>query len=108
MKSILEIVEEANQEMRILISTVPRLCGERECRLDERAGSVWVTEDAVIARADSRQRLEYYGGFEYVSQDAKMVIGDWAIYLAAEDSSGRVQEVIDHVLNPEEDEHLDG
>ncbi len=103
METIFDIVEDANVRIENLLDTMKRVAGEKECGLDIRAGSVWVNEECVIAKTDYRKRLDYYGGFEYVKCEP-IVIGAYTIYMADEDSSGRVQEVIDRVFDREVDE----
>lgn len=77
--------------------------------LDDRCPTLWISDDVVICRAgDCTKRLEYYGGFEYVTPDAKVGFGKYTLYLANEDETGRVAEVIDRAFDREiEDEDED-
>ena len=61
--------------------------------LDIRAGFVFVsTEEEWIATSNTRS-LEYYGGFEYVDQKDRTILGKYTFY---DDGSDRVDECIDY------------
>ena len=65
--------------------------------LDERAiGQFYYNLDCIVIDASYRQRLDYYGGFEYVNSDYVKQYGDYIIY-SAEDS--RVADVIDCIVD---------
>lgn len=65
--------------------------------LDERAiGEFYYNLDCIVIPEGNRQRLDYYGGFEYVNSDYVKQYGDYVIY-SAED--GRVAEVIDCIVD---------
>jgi hypothetical protein len=68
-----------------------------ELGLDQRAawGGVYVTPECLAVRIDSEGSLRYYGGFEYVSKEYRVGMGEWVFYLA-EDS--RVREHLAHVF----------
>ena len=68
-----------------------------ELGLDQRAawGSVYVTPECLAVRVDSEGSLRYYGGFEYVTKECRVGMGEWVFYLA-EDS--RVREHLAHVF----------
>ena len=78
-KTLDEIREEAN-------NLVLAICEEMEyCRklpnLDMRAGTdFWVDKDKVITGVSNLRNLDYYGGFEYVESEYRMVIGDYVIF----------------------------
>ena len=65
-----------------------------EIGLDRRAGTVFVsTEEGWIAAVGGNIRsLEYYGGFEYVSDEDKLTIGDTTFY---SNDSSRVADAIE-------------
>lgn len=69
--------------------------------LDYRAGRVYVTKTHVIAHGGNVRTMNYYGGFEYVSKNYTMTIGDYTFWSAQDD---RVQEFIDYVYGDEADE----
>ena len=68
-----------------------------ELGLDQRAawGSVYVTPECLAVRVDNEGSLRYYGGFEYVSKEYRVGMGEWVFYLA-EDS--RVREHLAHLF----------
>ena len=65
-----------------------------EIGLDRRAGTVFVsTEEGWIAAVGGNIRsLEYYGGFEYVSDEDKLSVGDTTFY---SNDSNRVSDAIE-------------
>ena len=101
MCEITSLIEDTSDSMKDLLKGV-RLADGRECGLDERCPSLWVSENAVVCRGDTR-RLEYYGGFEYVTASAKIGLGNYTVYLADRDETGRVYEVISRVLDGEDE-----
>lgn len=103
MCEITNLIEDTSDAMKELLKEV-RLADSKECGLDERCPSLWVSDNAVVCRGETR-RLEYYGGFEYVTPEAKIGLGKYTVYLADRDETGRVYEVINRVLDGEEDFH---
>lgn len=95
------LIAETSDNMKELLKDV-KLADSKECGLDDRCPSLWVSENAVVCRGET-QRLEYYGGFEYVPPEAKIGLGKYTVYLADRDDTGRVWEVINRVLDGEED-----
>jgi hypothetical protein len=61
--------------------------------LDERCGTVWVCDEAVVCAAYNNGSLRYYGGFEYVDKEYVTQVGSYVIYNVADDDC-RVQECI--------------
>lgn len=65
----------------------PEVCG-----LDRRAGyKLFITEDVIACRMSDDKSLQYYGGFEYVGQEYRSVMGGYAFYDGEDE---RVQEHI--------------
>lgn len=83
-------IEAAESAVRELTDTMTRVSAE-QCGLDPRAGRFYISDDAIIVDTSARS-LEYYGGFEYVDDYSKTVIGQFTIYTSDDD---RVQEAID-------------
>lgn len=81
----------------------------KEVGLDERCGTISVSEEAIVIQASSFRIMEYYGGFEYVDRKHVLKLGDTVIYLAEYDGETceRVQEIIDRVYNKEADPSCD-
>ena len=75
-----------------------------ELGLDARCGRAYVGEnnDCIVVEGDGHM-FNYYGGFEYIADEDKRVLGDYVFYL---DTSDRVQDCFDH-LN-EADSESDG
>lgn len=97
MCEITNLIEDTSDAMKELLKEV-RLADSKECGLDDRCPSLWVSENAVVCRGDTK-RLEYYGGFEYVTPEAKIGLGNYTVYLADRDQTGRVYEVINRVFD---------
>ena len=61
--------------------------------LDYRAGTVYVSaEERFVAVVGSTRSLEYYGGFEYIDIESRMVIGDTTFY---SDDHSRVADALE-------------
>ena len=61
--------------------------------LDSRAGYVFIsTEEGWIASRNTRS-LEYYGGFEYISEEHKVTVGEITFY---SDDHSRVCDAIEY------------
>ena len=49
--------------------------------IDQRAGhNFWVDSKKVITSLENQVRLDYYGGFEYVESEYKVILGDYVIF----------------------------
>jgi hypothetical protein len=88
-----DIVSDAEERVRVWLEENGERLNASSVGLDNRCGSIWVTEDAVVVEEYNRGSLEYYGGFEYVSKESKTRIGEFTIYYAEDDE--RVMEVIE-------------
>jgi hypothetical protein len=73
----------------------------REVGLDERCGNVIVGEDFIGVNSYNDARLQYYGGFEYVSKEQRKQYGDWVFYTAESDDD-RVAECLERFNEKEE------
>jgi hypothetical protein len=63
-----------------------------QCGLDNRCGSIWVSNDSVaVQKGHGARMLDYYGGFEYVDAESRTEVGDWIFY---DDSDERVFEAL--------------
>ena len=78
---VYDIVYDAEQALEQHLQEHGTLVSAKAVRLDVRAGSVWVTEDAIVCKGNAGS-LEYYGGFEYVDSDYKTRLGEYTIYFA--------------------------
>lgn len=71
--------------------------------LDLRAArQVWVGPDWLAVRADEDRSLQYYGGFEYVSNEARVCLGNYVVYRALEeDGDDRVYRALERARSYE-------
>ena len=93
MENILSIINGFQEKMeRFVNNDMMRVCAS-ELGLDERCGYVYVNDDCIIVEQCFAQRLDYYGGFEYVDNDFKLRIGDFVVYM---NEDNRVLEAIAH------------
>jgi hypothetical protein len=67
----------------------------QEVGLDSRCGNLFVGEDFIAAYSYNDNRLQYYGGFEYISKDQRKQFGDLVIYLTDHDGD-RVSECLEN------------
>ena len=69
--------------------------------LDARAGYLFIsTEEGWIASRNTRS-LEYYGGFEYISEEHKVTVGEITFY---SDDHSRVWDAIEYFNNLQENQ----
>ena len=62
--------------------------------LDSRCGNLFVGEDFIAAYSYNDNRLQYYGGFEYISKEQRKQFGDLVIYMTDHDGD-RVSECLE-------------
>ena len=65
-----------------------------EVGLDQRCGEVYVGEDFIAVYSYNDNRLQYYGGFEYISKEQRKQFGDLVIYMTDHDGD-RVSECLE-------------
>jgi len=72
--------------------------------LDRRCGFITIGEDFIAKEKHSDGRLQYYGGFEYISKEFRYEIGEWVFYTTEGcwGSDCRVSEVIERFQELEE------
>lgn len=87
--SILELIEDFNEQLEAIVQGMDRACGYDELGLDPRAGRVWINRDCIIT--NNPRSLNYYGGFEYIDREYVFEVGDYTVYLADAD---RVQRCV--------------
>ena len=95
MSVLRDIVEESLDNFEAELKDLPRVSTSK-LGLDPRAGRVWVDEvgGQIIVSNMNRRSLDYYGGFEYVSEDAISGFGEYTIYTDMYGDS-RVGETLD-------------
>jgi hypothetical protein len=89
--SLFTVTEEIADFMGNYVEKMKRV-GAKEIGLDERAGSVWISRSHIVT--DNDRALRYYGGFEYVHDDNKTVLGNYVIYSYDDE---RVNDCIEHL-----------
>lgn len=69
--------------------------------LDSRAipGEMFISEEALIVQKRHVNRLDYYGGFEYVDKEYRAELGEYVMFST---ECERVKEVVDAMLGVEE------
>lgn len=97
MCEITNLIEDTTDSVKAILNNMKKATATM-CGLDQRCPNLWVSENAVVCRGDTK-RLEYYGGFEYVTPECKIGLGDYTVYLADRDTTGRVVQVINTVLD---------
>jgi hypothetical protein len=67
-----------------------------ELGLDMRCGRAYVGEnnDCIVVEGDGHM-FNYYGGFEYIADEDKRVLGDYVFYL---DTSDRVRDALECLM----------
>jgi hypothetical protein len=65
--------------------------------LDVRCGRAYVGEnnDCIVVDSGNARSYDYYGGFEYIADEDKRVVGDYVVYLATAD---RVMEALECLM----------
>lgn len=96
--------EDVSEAIAAVISELEGLDSFRasQAGLDRRCGDIMIGDD-FIASSD-RKSLDYYGGFEYVDDECRQIIGDWVIYSR---ESGRVGAIFS-ALGLDDSEESDG
>jgi hypothetical protein len=61
----------------------------------------WYNEDMLVVHTSHANRLDYYGGFEYVKGEDREIIGNYTAYRG---ENKRVRAVLDRLNNVERDE----
>ena len=77
-----DVVFNAEQAVAAYLEEHGVLVSAEAVGLDPRAGMLWVTEDAIVAKDYNVRVLEYYGGFEYVDDEYVSQVGSYKIYFA--------------------------
>ena len=95
-----------NNQMQEILSSLLKVKPE-ECGLDHRIdGHLYIdlNENAIITHKRNQSTLNYYGFFEYIDESAVTTMGDYVIYRADYDGSGRIQDAIDTYTEAQEEE----
>lgn len=97
---IYELYEQVNEQVEeYMADQGAHTVRPEQLGLDERAGhSLRVAHEWIAVKTHHAGSLDYYGGFEYVEDDFKIVLGEWIFYL---DEDERVYEHIQHFMENE-------
>jgi hypothetical protein len=94
-----DVVEDAEAQVAQWLDKNAERVSADKLGLDERCGTLWVCDEAVVCDSYNKGRLEYYGGFEYVDKEQVKAVGSYTIYYADDE---RVQECIEQWDNSKE------
>jgi hypothetical protein len=83
--AVTTVIDRFVQELREVPAT--------DLGLDPRCGTVFVSEDCIVAYRGSR--IDYYGGFEYVRGDDRKDLGEYVFYF---DTDERVRDCLECLL----------
>ena len=91
----LEMVDEIQYQVERHVQGLRRVSSV-ELGLDVRCGRAYVGEnnDCIVVEGDGRS-FNYYGGFEYIADEDKRVLGDYVFYL---DTSERVRDALECLM----------
>ena len=88
-----ELEDKITDLVDLFIRDLPKVNASK-VGLDQRCGEVYVGEDFIAAYSYNDNRLQYYGGFEYIDKEQRKQYGDLVIYLAESDDD-RVAECLE-------------
>jgi hypothetical protein len=94
--NIMDLADEVQDMVERQVAGMRRVSAT-ELGLDQRCGFAYVDEAMeCIVVDDSRARsFNYYGGFEYISDEDKRVLGDYVIYF---NSNDRVSDALECLM----------
>ena len=92
--SMLDLVDEVQDMVERQVQGMRRVSAN-ELGLDIRCGRAYVDEDCIVVDAGNARSYDYYGGFEYIDDEDKRVLGDYVVYLATAD---RVMEALECLM----------
>ena len=108
---VYELLDVINDQVVEIIDEMQEVDASR-LGLDQRCGTLYIsdkfydsTNNFVAVRASMDGTLQYYGGFEYIDKECRIVIGDYVFYSAESD---RVQDCFDNYYQKDEDTVVDG
>ena len=94
--NIMDLADEIQDMVERQVSGMRRVSAT-ELGLDQRCGFAYVDENMeAIVVDDARARsFNYYGGFEYISDEDKRTLGDYTIYF---NTCGRVRGALESLM----------
>ena len=96
----LEMIDEVQYAVERHVQGLRRVTAN-ELGLDMRCGRAYVGEnmDCIVVEGDGHM-FNYYGGFEYIADEDKRVLGDYVFYL---DTSERVRDALEALMEKDGD-----
>jgi hypothetical protein len=82
--NILDLADEVQDMVERHVAGMRRV-NATELGLDIRCGRAYVDEDCIVVDAGNARSYNYYGGFEYIDDEDKRMLGDYVIYLNTND-----------------------
>ena len=92
--SMLDLMDEVQDMVERQVQGLRRV-GASDLGLDPRCGRAYIDEDCIVVDAGNARSFDYYGGFEYIAEEDKRVLGDYVVYLATSD---RVMEALECLM----------
>jgi len=88
-----ELMNTVDQSVEQFIEDETELVEAELIGLDRRAayGGLRICEDCIVALKSQDKNLQYYGGFEYIEQEYRSVMGGYVFY------SGEDERVQEHI-----------
>ena len=77
--SMMDLVDEVQDLVERQIQGMRRVHAT-DLGLDNRCGFAYVDEDCIVVDDARSRSFNYYGGFEYISDEDKRTLGDYTIY----------------------------
>lgn len=97
--SMMDLVDEVQDMVERQVQGMIRVSAS-DLGLDNRCGRAYIdgNMDCIVVDAGNARSYDYYGGFEYIADEDKRVLGDYVIYL---NTCDRVQDAIECYMEKE-------
>ena len=92
--NILDLADEVQDMVERHVAGMRRVSAV-DLGLDIRCGRAYVDEDCIVVDAGNARSYNYYGGFEYIDDEDKRMLGDYVIYLNTND---RVRDALECLM----------
>ena len=97
--SVLDLVDEVQDLVERQVQGMRRVAAS-ELGLDPRCGRAYVDDnmDCIVVDSGNERSFNYYGGFEYIDDEDKRMLGDYVVFL---DTSDRVRDALECLMEKE-------
>ena len=97
--SVLDLADEVQDMVERHVQGMRRVSAV-ELGLDIRCGSAYVDEDmeSIVVAGSNERSYNYYGGFEYIDDEDKRMLGDYTVFLSTSD---RVRDALECLMEKE-------